>query len=478
MKKLNLNIILFILPITLLGFLNIIVPKTQTVSELENRSLKSMPEFTLKNLASGEYFRDFESYFADHFLMRENLVSLGMNINELKGVKTEDEVSIVTYDGANIFESQMPFEEEIAVPAFEEVKTEGLESSSDNAKTEAEAANENEMADGQPVEKDISVEKEEPIEKESHAEKETPAEKELSSENQNNVEKKVGSVLIVNNKIMEIFTSNEAGAKAYAGVINDFSDKVDSNIKIYSMLVPTQIEFTAREKYKDLSSSQKDAIKLVNDKFNDRVEPIDVYSTLKENSDQYIYFRSDHHWTALGAYYAYTSFARHIGEEPVPLDKYEVDKVENYLGSLYSITLDKNVKKSPDTIYLYKPFIDHEYHIYYDGPLKMNVLDMNHANKERKYRIFISGDRPWGRIRTEVKNGKKIAIIKDSYGNAFVPFLIPHYEEIYIIDPRQFKLNIYTFVEEKEIDEVMFLNYVMVTGGTGFADTIRVMFNN
>ncbi|MFA5522950.1 MAG: DHHW family protein [Tissierellales bacterium] len=472
MNKFNLNIILFILPITLLGFLNIIVPKTQTVSEIENRSLKSMPELTLNSIASGDYFRDFESYFADHFLMRENLVSLGMGIRELKGVKTKDEVSIVTYDGANIFESQMSLEEEIEVAILDEVKIEGLDDSFDNEKTETYMTNETETVNEPSVQQETPVEEVKPIEKEALSEKEP------SSENQENIEKKVGSVLIVNNKIMEIFTSSEAGAKAYAGVINDFSDKVDSNIKIYSMLVPTQIEFTAREKYKDLSSSQKDAIKLVNDKFNDRIEPVDVYSALKDNSDQYLYFRSDHHWTALGAYYAYTSFARHTGEEPVPLDKYEVDKVENYLGSLYSITLDKNVKKSPDTIYLYKPFTEHEYHIYYEGPLKMNVLDMSHATKERKYRIFMSGDRPWGRIRTEIKNGKKIAIIKDSYGNAFVPFLIPHYEEIYIIDPRQFKQNIVTFVEEKEIDEVMFLNYVMVTGGAGFADTIRVMMNN
>lgn len=76
-------------------------------------------------------------------------------------------------------------------------------------------------------------------------------------EKQNNVEKRVGSLLIVNNKTMEIFNSNEAGGKAYANVISDFSSKLDSDVKIYSMLVPTQIEFIGCEKYKDLSSSQK-----------------------------------------------------------------------------------------------------------------------------------------------------------------------------------------------------------------------------
>lgn len=468
MKKLNLGIVLFILPITLLGFLNITMPKTQTISELENRSLKSKPDFTIKNVLSGNYFRDFEDYFTDNFIMRESMVKLGMEFKDLKGIGTGDEVSIVTYEGANIFESQFPIDtEELTEPSYEE--GEGEELVADAEELESEKLS----SDSDIEEKEKLPEKEEaPEDKKSSEENVTPAEKE------NNVERKVGSVLIVNNKIMEIFYSNEAGGKAYANVINDFSDKMDSDVKIYSVLVPTQIEFIKSEKYKDLSSSQKDAIKFVNDNFNDRIEPVNAYDILEEKADEYIYFRSDHHWTALGAYYAYTAFAKHIDDEPVALDKYEVEKVENYLGSLYSITLDKKVKESPDTIYLYKPFIQNEYHIYYEGPLKMNVLDMSHASKERKYRIFISGDRPWGRIRTEVKNGKKIVVIKDSYANPFVPFLIPHYEEIYIVDPRQFKLNIETFIKEKEIDEVMFLNYAMVIGGTGFADTLREMLNN
>lgn len=449
-----------------IGALNIIVPKTQTLSELENRNLKAKPKLTLENVASGKYFRDFEDYYADNFLMRESMVKLGMDIKDFKGVKTKQEVRIVTYKGANIFENQSPMETEETTENKKE--TEEIETNFDEIEREVPIKATEKKEEVEVPEKEI---------KELPEEKQTSAEQGSSVEKQENIEKKVGRVLILNDKIMEIYKFSEVGAKAYADVLNDFSTKIDSDIKVYSMLVPTQIEFTDSEKYKDLSSSQKDAIEYVNANFNDKIEPINVYDVLGDNSDKYIYFRSDHHWTALGAYYAYTSFAKHIGEEPIPLDKYEVDKVEGYLGSLYSVTLDKNIKKTPDTIYLYKPFIKNEYHIYYEGPLKMDVLDMNHATKERKYRIFLSGDRPWGRIKTEVKNGRKIVIIKDSYGNAFVPFLIPHYEEIYIVDPRQFKLNIYNFIKEKEIDEVLFLNYTMVTGGTGFSDTLRVMVN-
>ena len=164
-------------------------------------------------------------------------------------------------------------------------------------------------------------------------------------------------------------------------------------------------------------------------------------------------------------------------ETPISIDRYEKDKVSPYLGSLYSTTLSKKIRENPDTIYLYKPFINHEYNIYYTGAIKMDVLDMSQAETKNKYGIFISGDRPWGKITTEIKNGRKIVIIKDSYANAFVPFLIPHYEEIYVVDPRQFTLNIYDFIKNNEINEVLFLNYILVTDYKDFTDLLIEMSN-
>jgi hypothetical protein len=105
----------------------------------------------------------------------------------------------------------------------------------------------------------------------------------------------------------------------------------------------------------------------------------------------------------------------------------------------------------------------------------MNVLDMTHADKKNKYRIFLSGDRPLGKISTEVKNEKKILIIKDSYGNAFIPFLIPHYEEIYIVDPRQYKSNVLKLIKDNGIQEVLFLNYVPAVDMKNIIDLIGKM---
>jgi len=118
-----------------------------------------------------------------------------------------------------------------------------------------------------------------------------------------------------------------------------------------------------------------------------------------------------------------------------------------------------------------------EYNVWYEGPVKLKVIDMYHATQKNKYRVFISGDRPLGIIKTEVSNGKKILIIKDSYGNAMVPFLLPHYEEIYVVDPRQYGKNIFNLIQDNEIQEVLFLNYALIVGDNSFADLIIKVMN-
>jgi hypothetical protein len=107
--------------------------------------------------------------------------------------------------------------------------------------------------------------------------------------------------------------------------------------------------------------------------------------------------------------------------------------------------------------------------VYYEGATKIDLIDLNRAKDKNKYRIFISGDRPMGKVVSENKNGKKILVIKDSYGNAFVPFLVPHYEEVYVIDPRQYKNSAKELIQKEGIQEVMFVNYAFITNNAAYA---------
>ena len=102
---------------------------------------------------------------------------------------------------------------------------------------------------------------------------------------------------------------------------------------------------------------------------------------------------------------------------------------------MYETTGSSNLKRNPDTITVYHPFTQNEYHVYYGSGIKMKVIDMSHADKKNKYRVFLSGDRPLGIIKTDVGNGKKIFCLR----YAMVPFPAAHYEEIYVVDPDNMK---------------------------------------
>lgn len=432
MKKHHLNILLFLVPLFLLGTLNLITPHKPAISQLESRTLKTKPVFTTQKLFSGEYFQEYEGYFADNFIFREKFVKISGHIKDLWSLPGKNKATIVVNRGVNVAAAQNKHQPQ-----------EG----NDNPGT---------SDSSQPENKDGKSER-------------------TNEENKGSVE---GRVLVLNDRAMEIHTFNAEASKYYADFINKFQEKLqDKNIKVYSLIAPTQIEFITEPKYKDLSSPQKKTIAYVYQHLHPEIIPVDAYQALQQNIDQYLYFRSDHHWTALGAYYAYTAFMAASGEKPLPIKRYQVKQVAPYLGSLYSTTLSQKIRENPDTVYLYQPFTAYEYTVYYENAIKIDLLDMRHAKNTNKYGIFMGGDHPLGKIITEIKNGKKIIILKDSYANAFVPFLLPHYEEIYIVDPRQFNLDIFAFIKENGIQEVLFLNYVLVTDNNGFTDLLRQMSN-
>jgi len=288
----------------------------------------------------------------------------------------------------------------------------------------------------------------------------------------------IGRMIVIKDRALEIYFEYKSSLDYYTETINEFRDNVNDEVTIYTLVAPTQIEFINNKKINSYSSSQKKSIEYINSKLESTIKPIDAYSNIKQNAHKYVYFRTDHHWTALGAYHAYVGFTEEANIKSIPIEEYEVEKVEDFYGSTYQATKDKTVHSNPDTIDMYKPFTEHEFNVYYEGPLPMDILYMPNSEKQNKYSVFLSGDRPWYEIKTNIDNDKRILVIKDSYGNALIPFLLPHYEEIYAIDPRQFTGNVYEFIEEKEINEVLFVNYILGLQYTGYTDLIKKVMSN
>ena len=421
--------------------------ETTTISEMENRNLAKVPQWSGRSIWSGQYLHEIENYVSDHVPYRNVLVDISKTITSWEGMTGSKDAVIVTSKADNTAHTAAASTEDVLPRKAPLQEVHVSNSASDT------------MPSPPPSPESIREQKKQMPEESGHV---------------------TGKVLIVNQRAVNLFSYDSSAGKLYADTLNKLHgdmDAIDPGVSVSVLIAPTGAEFIQSKQLKKLSASQQEAISEVYAQLKPDITPVDALAVLREHEEEELFFRTDHHWTATGAYYGYAAYMKALGQTPVPLESYAKEEVPGFLGSLYSATLSKHLEKHPDTIIVYKPSMKHDYEVHYADALKMDLLDMNHAQKKNKYRIFLSGDRPWGRITTDVNNGKRLAVIKDSYGNALIPFLLPHYSEILVIDPRQFSKPLLPFLQEHQIRDLLFINNSEVLTDTGFIKLIGTLFS-
>ena len=288
------------------------------------------------------------------------------------------------------------------------------------------------------------------------------------------------SLLVLNNTIMEIFIQNKKAEEKYVDAINHFAKKLP-DIKIYSMLLPTQLEFQ-EEMYANIGNSQKDSIEHIYDNLDDRVITVDAYNELGKHKDEYIYFRTDHHWTVRGAYYGYKAFMDASKREATAaVDAGQKNEIKNFMGYLFKQAQTPELENHPDTIEWYNTNADGMIAVE-NRTLKNGYFDVYEGwlfdARKQNYGFFMSGDHPLSVITNyRQNNAKTIVILKDSYANAFVPWLINDYQRIILIDPRSCKEKLNNVIAEFNPDELMVMNYIFTTTFEDYCDTLKKMLD-
>ena len=182
---------------------------------------------------------------------------------------------------------------------------------------------------------------------------------------------------------------------------------------------------------------------------------------LKPHKDEYIYYKTDHHWTTLGAYYAYAEYVRSLSMNPVALE--EIEDLSIYVDDFYGTYFNKSkhISAEADTITVYKDIPVESIEI--NGQRKDGLYDMYKFNTRDKYGAFLYGNNGQTVIKSSVnkyhKEGQtsKIMVIKDSYANSFVPFLMYNFDEIHIIDLRHFVPKMSLYLKENNFDEILLM---------------------
>lgn len=178
------------------------------------------------------------------------------------------------------------------------------------------------------------------------------------------------------------------------------------------------------------------------------------------NMSEYIYYRTDHHWTSRGAYYAYEKWAEVMGFNPFPMEKFDIVLAsDQFYGTIHS---KLNYKIKPDNIYLYKLKEDMNYSLTYNLDVQSDSLyDLEKLKAKDKYSVYMGGNNAIVEVKTDNKNARKLLVIKDSFAHSFVPFAVNHYETTYMVDLRYYNGSISDLIEDNGITDILVLYNVI-----------------
>ncbi len=303
-----------------------------------------------------------------------------------------------------------------------------------------------------------------------NSENESSSAPETTTENKGGNDKPVGvDGVVTNGQVAVTIDGHRWGISLYGGgtgenyakYLNEFKEKVGSNVNVFNMVVPTASAFYLPAGYEEYNASHRDTINnIANNLVN--VINVDGYAALEAKTDEYIYTRTDHHWMPLGAYYAAKAFCDMAMTPVKELSTYTPESVEGFVGTMYAFTeYDEQIKNDPETFTYYIPSTEYTATYYktdftIDEDVKFFTSIFVEQPASGAYSTFMGGDQKIVKIETENKNGRKLCVFKDSYGNAEIPFFVDSFQEIYVCDVRYFDVYAPDFVKENGITDVLF----------------------
>ena len=425
----------FFVVMAVLTVVAFIIPLRPTQSLSEKRNLAEFPEFTLEALTSGSYFDDITTWFSDTFPGREGWLEVSASVSELHGW------SDVVIHGDIQMGDPIPT---VPQPGQETEQTEAPSQATDAT--------------------EVTQEPTEEVTLETVPPPTAPVEQWGGVNAGEDAEVYLNSVIQVGDSAFIYFSFMEYYSKQYIKIVNEFAEAVkDSGVNIISALPPTAVgvmvenEFMAKLK----CSPQDQVIDYINGSLSEGIIGLDTYELLVAHNDEYIYFRTDHHWSALGAYYVYAGLCDSLGYDAAALDTFEELDQGEYKGSLY-YKCNQSSRLRVDNVLAYNPAGDIKTMIYNENGSGFQwevITDMTRSDIGSKYMAFLAGDHALVIMTNEsIPDAPNCVVVKDSYGNCFAPFLTQNYHNVYVVDYRMYRLMGMTrFVEEYDIQDVILM---------------------
>lgn len=469
--------------------LGVLLPLRPRYSDAEKRELKQFPAFSLQGLFAGSYFRDISSWYQDSYPGKEEWMLLASKTKAFYGLQGEQ-----IYGAAEQVKEDIPTGEGALAETFalkkdtedgqngaaEKKESDGEDRGTEEARDKSEGKGQTEAGKG-------TEEKQEEAEakqgsdakqdttkgKEENGNFETDAEGNLQIKKADKAEnvagEQIGSLYLNGDSAYELFYFSEKAVRAHASLLNTVQ-AMFPKLKLSAMIVPNSFGVILDPKVQEklASSGMDQAIAYSYSLMDKRVNTVNVFDALSAHKKEYIYFRTDHHWTQLGAYYAYQEYCKSMGYSTKPLSDYQKMDFPEFYGTFYFfMNRPESLKGHPDQVTAYQGSMNTMQYTDSKGNLQEGKLinDASQMLPGNKYNCFMLGDHGYVEIHNEGAPRKKsILVLKDSYGNAFVPLLAQDYRDVYVVDYRHYQGNASSLIQEKGIEEILFLNNIMGIG--------------
>ncbi|MDE5772558.1 MAG: hypothetical protein K2I06_13195 [Ruminococcus sp.] len=270
----------------------------------------------------------------------------------------------------------------------------------------------------------------------------------------------VNGVYVGDDRLLDADISKRHISEKNVNAINKFTKNYSGTV--YFTAVPTSsgVYGDVLPEYL-LSNTEKNQIDCLYSSLNESIRKIDTYNILKMLNESYIYYRNDTKLTSYGAYYVYRTVIQKLGFQPSAYDKYTIKHItSDFRGNLYSRCLYNGTKSDIIDIYSYAGGAETTSCTAYKNNgvnYRKTLNDTDFLESGNMYRMYLGEEVPFIKIKTSVNNEKKLLLIKDSYADCFIQFLIQHYSEIAVISPEHMEKNINYFVDPNNYEQALFL---------------------
>ena len=416
--------------------------RSPVVSEEENRTLAGLPKLSMQALQEGQIDESFEQFLSDKFFLRTELVDGATALKHVFSALTVDE--LLNEEGDEVF-----------VPARDLTEPE---------ETEAQA----------------SVLTDEVTQ---------PEEQEEQTETVANVIPTGDSVSVwldhTNGTKTALFTYSKDELKTTAETLNTYAALLPVGGKLHVLIAPRSQTANKLALHLDTESGWSSEVEpALQSLVSKNVVVHSAYDILQKSilGGDYIYFRTDHHWTARGAYLVANAMLSGEGYQTVPLTDYQQKSISGYLGSIYLHARNAKLKDLTDTIEVFYPLLPAQSYRVSNAFKKdeLPVIDEEKTN----YLVFLGGTYgPYRLLEGGYQTGRNMLMICDSFGNSIAPFFMPYYDDVYMVDFREeyytreeARGSVKDYIRKCDIDDI----YIVLseTNGIGSAYFTRMLPSN